>query len=107
LTIHVHEADKLSLEQIGAFLNASQEIQFEGETREQIYQLDASTCQGLGFTCINREAPANPPSREKKQRKSLKPRPYARRLICAYPIDFSDLTTATGMASSRALTTLA
>jgi transposase len=37
LTIHVHEADKLSLEQIGAFLNASQEIGFEGETREQIY----------------------------------------------------------------------
>jgi hypothetical protein len=37
LTIHVHEADKLSLEQIGAFLNASQEIRFEGETREQIY----------------------------------------------------------------------
>ena len=30
-------ADKLSLEQIGAFLNASQEIRFEGETREQIY----------------------------------------------------------------------
>jgi transposase len=37
LTIHVHEADKLSLEQIGAFLNASQEIRFGGETREQIY----------------------------------------------------------------------
>jgi len=37
LTIHVHEADKLSLEQIEAFLNASQEIRFEGETRTQIY----------------------------------------------------------------------
>jgi transposase InsO family protein len=37
LTIHVHEAEKLSLEQIGAFLNASQEIRFEGETRKQIY----------------------------------------------------------------------
>jgi len=33
----VHEADKLSLEQIEAFLNASQEIRFEGETRTQIY----------------------------------------------------------------------
>jgi hypothetical protein len=37
LTIHVHEAGKLSLEQIDAFLNASQEIGFEGETQKQIY----------------------------------------------------------------------
>jgi transposase len=37
LTIHVHEAEKLSLEQIEAFLNASQEIRFEGETQQQIY----------------------------------------------------------------------
>jgi hypothetical protein len=37
LTIHVHEADQLSLEQIGTFPIASQEIRFEGETREQIY----------------------------------------------------------------------
>jgi hypothetical protein len=37
LTIHVHEAEKLSLEQIEAFLNASQEIRFEGETQKQIY----------------------------------------------------------------------
>jgi len=33
----VHEAEKLSLEQIQAFLNASQEIRFEGETQPQIY----------------------------------------------------------------------
>ena len=33
----MHEAEKLSLEQIGAFLKASQEIRFEGETRKQIY----------------------------------------------------------------------
>jgi hypothetical protein len=37
LTIQVHEAEKLSLEQIQAFLNASEEIRFEGETQEQIY----------------------------------------------------------------------
>jgi len=33
----VHEAEKLSLEQIQAFLNASQEIRFEGEAQKQIY----------------------------------------------------------------------
>jgi len=33
----VHEAEKLSLEQIESFLNASQEILFEGETQKQIY----------------------------------------------------------------------
>jgi transposase InsO family protein len=33
----VHEAEKLSLEQIEAFLNASQEIRFEAENREQVY----------------------------------------------------------------------
>ena len=33
----MHEAEKLSLEQIQAFLNASQEIRFEGETQPQIY----------------------------------------------------------------------
>jgi transposase InsO family protein len=38
LTIHVHEAETLSLEQIEAFLNASQEMRFEGETAKQIYR---------------------------------------------------------------------
>lgn len=33
----MHEAEKLSLEQIESFLNASQEIRFEGETQKQIY----------------------------------------------------------------------
>jgi transposase len=37
LTIHVHEAEKLSLGQIQAFLNASETIRFEGETQAQIY----------------------------------------------------------------------
>ena len=34
----MHEAEKLSLEQIQAFLDASQAIRFEGETRKQIYR---------------------------------------------------------------------
>jgi hypothetical protein len=38
LTIHVYEAEKLSLEQIEAFLNASEAIRFEGETQAQIYR---------------------------------------------------------------------
>ena len=33
----MHEAEKLSLEQIQAFLSASEAIRFEGETQEQIY----------------------------------------------------------------------
>ena len=33
----MHDAEKLSLEQIEAFLNASQEIRFEGEAQKQIY----------------------------------------------------------------------
>jgi transposase InsO family protein len=37
LTIHVHEAEKLSLGQIQAFMNASETIRFEGETQAQIY----------------------------------------------------------------------
>jgi len=34
----VHEAEKLSLEQIEAFLNASEAMCFEGETQKQIYR---------------------------------------------------------------------
>jgi hypothetical protein len=37
LTTGVHEAEKLSLDQIEAFLKASEEIRFEGEHREQVY----------------------------------------------------------------------
>ena len=33
----MHEAEKLTLDQIEAFLNASEEIRFEGENREQVY----------------------------------------------------------------------
>jgi hypothetical protein len=37
LTTSVHEAEKLSLDQIQAFLQASQTIRFEGESRSQVY----------------------------------------------------------------------
>jgi transposase InsO family protein len=37
LTTSVHEAEKLSLDQIRAFLQASQTIRFEGESRPQVY----------------------------------------------------------------------
>ena len=33
----MHEAEKLSLDQIEAFLNASEDIRFEGENRQQVY----------------------------------------------------------------------
>ena len=33
----MHDAEKLSLDQIEAFLNASEEIRFEGENRQQVY----------------------------------------------------------------------
>jgi transposase InsO family protein len=37
LTTSVHDAEKLSLDQIEAFLNASEEIRFEAESRKQTY----------------------------------------------------------------------
>jgi hypothetical protein len=37
LTTSVQQAEKLGLDQIEAFLNASEEIRFKGENREQIY----------------------------------------------------------------------
>ena len=33
----MHEAEKLNLDQIEAFLKASEEIRFEGENRQQVY----------------------------------------------------------------------
>jgi hypothetical protein len=37
VNIRVHEAEKLSLEAIGLFAGASQEIRFESENRQQLY----------------------------------------------------------------------
>jgi hypothetical protein len=55
LTIHVHEAEKLSLKQIEAFLNASQEIQFKGETQKADLSLDRAGAGPAGVP------PAEPP----------------------------------------------
>ena len=42
----MHEAEKLNLEQIEAFLNASQQIRFEGETQKQVYHwIEQVLCQ--------------------------------------------------------------
>ena len=38
MNISVHEAEKLSLEAIGRFVEASEEIRFESENRQQVYQ---------------------------------------------------------------------
>ena len=37
ITTSVHEAENLSLERIAAFLQASEEIHFLGENRQQVY----------------------------------------------------------------------
>jgi transposase InsO family protein len=37
LNISVHDAEKLSLEAIGRFVEASEELRFEGENRQQVY----------------------------------------------------------------------
>ncbi len=37
MNISVHEAEKLSLEAIGRFVEASEEIRFEGADRSQVY----------------------------------------------------------------------
>ncbi len=42
----MHEAEKLSLDQIAAFLKASEAIRFEGETQEQVYHwIEQVLCQ--------------------------------------------------------------
>jgi hypothetical protein len=53
LKISVQEAEKLSLEQMRAFLEASEEIHFEGERREEIYGWISGTCR---FTAIGSRA---------------------------------------------------
>jgi hypothetical protein len=45
LKISVQQAEKLSLEQIRAFLDASEEVHFEGERREEMYGWISGTLQ--------------------------------------------------------------
>ena len=37
MNISVHEAEKLSLEGMGRFVEASEEIRFESKSRQQVY----------------------------------------------------------------------
>jgi hypothetical protein len=45
LKISVQQAEKLSLEQIRAFLQASEEVEFEGEERQEMYGWISRTLQ--------------------------------------------------------------
>jgi predicted DNA-binding transcriptional regulator AlpA len=46
LTNRVHEAETLNLEQMEAFLGASEAMRFEGETRQQVYPwMERVLCQ--------------------------------------------------------------
>ncbi|HVI78424.1 MAG TPA: hypothetical protein VM715_09695 [Candidatus Acidoferrum sp.] len=49
MKISVQQAEKLSLEQIRAFLQASEEVQFEGGEREEIYGWISRTLQLHGY----------------------------------------------------------
>jgi transposase InsO family protein len=54
LKISVREAEKLSLGQIQAFLEASEEVEFEGEKREEIYGWLRGVLQFHGYRQQNR-----------------------------------------------------
>jgi transposase InsO family protein len=54
LKISVQQAEKLSLGQIRAFLEASEEVQFEGEKREEIYGWISQTLQVHSYGKLRR-----------------------------------------------------
>jgi transposase InsO family protein len=54
LKISVRQAEKLSLDQIRAFLEASEEVRFEGEKREEIYGWISETLQIHSYGQRNR-----------------------------------------------------
>jgi transposase InsO family protein len=56
LTIHVQGAKGLSLDQIRAFLKASQEVQFQGCSREEVYQWVSETLRLQGYRRLGRTA---------------------------------------------------
>ena len=87
----MHEAEKLSLEQIEAFLNASQAIRFEGETQKQIYRwIEQVLCQqhttnsasgaGIGATLPGEDDGPEPGASDAPDR-SLPPQRGDRRLL--------------------------
>jgi hypothetical protein len=56
LIISVQSAERLSLEQIRAFLEASDEVQFEGRNREEVYGWVSRTLQQQGYGQLSRES---------------------------------------------------
>lgn len=50
----MQQAEKLSLEQIRAFLEASEDVHFEGEKREEIYNWINGALQAHGYRQQNR-----------------------------------------------------
>jgi transposase InsO family protein/predicted DNA-binding transcriptional regulator AlpA len=54
LKISVRQAEKLSLDQIRAFLEASEAVQFEGEKRQEIYSWVSQTLQTQSYGKRNR-----------------------------------------------------
>jgi hypothetical protein len=57
LKISVRQAEKSSLDQIQAFLEASEEVQFEGEKREEIYGWVSEILQIHGYGKRSRPEP--------------------------------------------------
>jgi transposase InsO family protein len=56
LKISVQQTEKLSLEQIRAFLQASQEVQFAGEKRQEVYEWIGRTLQVQEYRQQNRQS---------------------------------------------------
>jgi hypothetical protein len=56
LTTSVHEAEKLSLDQVEAFLRASEQIRFKGQTREQVYHWIEQLLRQQQYEQQNRKA---------------------------------------------------
>ena len=49
--------EKLGLEQIRAFLEASEEVRFEGRDREEVYGWVNETLRGQGYQDLKRSGP--------------------------------------------------
>jgi transposase InsO family protein len=56
LTTSVHQAEKLSLDQIEAFLTASEAVRFEGENRQQVYDFVEQVLRQQHYAQAGRKA---------------------------------------------------
>ena len=71
MKISVREAERLSLEQIRAFLEASEEVHFEGEKREEIYGWVSRNRYILSRVFGCKEACALLPQRQRRTEKEI------------------------------------